>query len=255
MTDDRELTLTGRYFQMHPPDAFAGLTEERLTLPMRETAVLAVDIYGAHDRPDVWSGLVTKSSTQQAGQLLHERIAPVLEATRLVGLPLIFVANSAPRIALEHSAYGELKDRGMHVDQNELYAEADADGLEYQRGPSEVLTYTDDVAPREGDYFIRKHVHSAFFDTRLDTLLRNLGIRNLVCLGFTLDVCLGTTMMDAVWRNYRVVLLRDCTYAIELPGIDHDGSWTKRWITYVECNVGHSTTSQEFLEACRVLSA
>lgn len=255
MTDDRHLVLPGRYYRMYPPDAFAGFTEERLTLAPRETAVLAVDIYGGHDQPDVWSGMVSQSSTQHAGQLLQDRIAPVLEATRRVGLPLIFAANSAPRIALEHSAYGELKRRGMDVDQDELYAETGADGLEYQRGPSEVLTYLDDVAPRDGDYLIRKHVHTAFFDTRLDTLLRNLGIRNLICLGFALDVCLGTTMMDAVWRNYRVVLLRDCTYAIELPGIDQDGSWTKRWLTYVESNLGHTTTSEEFLEGCRVLSA
>ena len=68
------------------------------------------------------------------------------------------------------------------------------------------LVYCAAVKPRAGDYYIRKHVHSAFFDTRLDTLLRNLGCTTVVALGFALDMCVGTTMIDALWRNYRVVL-------------------------------------------------
>jgi nicotinamidase-related amidase len=250
-----KLTLSGRYYRMHPSQGFLGFDSKRLDLDPAETAVLAVDIYGQHDRPDVWSGLISEDGADRAGTILHEAIGPALAAARSAGLPVIYVANSAPRVALRHSAYGELKWDTVGVDQDELYAETGVDPSEYHAGPSEVLKYGEVNRPKPGDYYVRKHVHSGFFDTRLDTLLRNLGVRNLVCVGFALDVCLGTTMIDAVWRNYRVVLLRDCTYAIELPGIDEPGAWTKRWITYVECNIGCTTTSQEFVEACGALPA
>jgi ureidoacrylate peracid hydrolase len=64
-------------------------------------------------------------------------------------------------------------------------------------------------------------------------------------------MCLGNTMIDALWRNYRVLLLRDCTYAIEIPGIDEPGAWTNRWILYAECAIGYTTTSDAWIAACR----
>ena len=249
------LTLAGRYYRMHPSRGFLGFDTKRLELAIDDTAVLAVDIYGQHDRPDVWSGLIAATSTNRAGAVLRDNIGPALDAARAVGLPVIYVANSAPRIALRNSAYGELKWDTVGVDQDEIYAETGVDPAEYHVGPSEVLKYEDVNRAKAGDYYVRKHVHSGFFDTRLDTLLRNLGIRNLICVGFALDVCLGTTMIDAVWRNYRVVLLRDCTSAIELPGIDEPGTWTNRWITYVECNIGCTSTSRDFIQACRAANA
>jgi hypothetical protein len=111
------------------------------------------------------------------------------------------VSNSAPRIALKQSAYGEQKWETLRVVKDEIYAEQIVDPLEYHAGPSNVLTYSQVIVPQAGDYYIRKHVHSGFFDTRLDTLLRNLGVRNLVCVGIALDVCLGNTMIDALWRT------------------------------------------------------
>ncbi len=253
-TPQQCLRFTGRHYKMYPAGSFLGFAEQSLVFPIDATAVLAVDVYG-HDESDVWSGLVSDESADQGGAILTRNIAPALDAARSAGLPIIYAANSAPRIALDRSAYGEMKQDTLRVDQDVLYGERGVDPLEYHAGDSTVLTYQDEIKPLATDYYIRKHVHSAFFDTRLDTLLRNLRIQNLVCLGFALDVCLGTTMIDAVWRNYRVVLLRDCTYAIELPGIDHDGSWTRRWITYVECCIGHTATSQDFIHACATVAS
>jgi hypothetical protein len=62
-------------------------------------------------------------------------------------------------------------------------------------------------------------------------------------------------MIDALWRNYRVLLLRDCTYAIEIPGVDEPGSWTERWILYVECAIGCTATSAAWIDACEAALA
>lgn len=250
-----ELVIAGRYYRQYPPGAFKGFAEKELRLIRNETAVLVVDIYGPEEPSNRgYSGMVSEHSTSMAHQIIATSIKPTLDVARASGLPVVYVANSAPRVGLKHSAYWEQKWDTQSVDKDDLYSEDTIDPLEYHHGDSNVLKYTDVSRPQAGDYFIRKHTHSGFFDTRLDTLLRNLGIRNLVCLGFALDMCLGATMIDALWRNYRVLLLRDCTYAVELPGIDEPGSWTKRWITYVECAIGYTSTSPAFINACRQLT-
>jgi ureidoacrylate peracid hydrolase len=234
---------------------YEGFAEKQLQLSVDQTALLVVDAYGLGESTNrTHVGLGNKHSTDMAQQIIETNIKPALDAARRSQMAVIYVANSAPRIALHDSAYWEQKWDTQHVDKDELYSEDSVDPLEYHYGDSNVLKYVDAVRPQTGDYFVRKHTHSGFFDTRLDTLLRNLKIRNLVCVGFTLDMCLGATMMDALWRNYRVLLLRDCTYAAELPHIDEPGSWTQRWITYVECAIGYTSTSSAFIDACSKIS-
>ena len=109
------------------------------------------------------------------------------------------------------------------------------------------------IEPLPGDYFIRKHAYSGFFQTRLDGLLRNLGIRTLICVGFALDLCLGCTMLDAMNRNYQTLLLRDCTMAMELPGDVDDLSFTERMITWMEYAIGFTATSKTFIAACEAV--
>jgi nicotinamidase-related amidase len=245
------LRVSGRYYRMYPPGSFLGFAEKDLTLDLTETAVVAVDIYGPDEASNRnYSGMLSDHSASESGTVIRERIAPVLGAARSVGLPVIYLANSAPKIGLRESSYWENKWDTQHVDVDDLYSEDGVDPREYHSGDSNVLKYNRFSEPRTSDYFVRKHTHSGFFDTRLDTLLRNLRVRTLVCVGFALDMCLGATMIDALWRNYRVILLRDCTYAIELPGIDLPGAWTSRWITYVECAIGYTAMGDAFVAEC-----
>jgi nicotinamidase-related amidase len=249
------LNLQARYFRLYPPEQFLGHATRQFELESSQVAVLLVDVYGRGFDPDgggpsTWSGLVSDQSARNEPEIVRRHIRPAVDAARSLGLPIIYAANSAPRIALERSAYEEMKHDTLQFVTATMYSEQATDPREYHVGASDVLQYSDIIAPRPGDYFIRKHTHSAFFDTRLDTLLRNLGVRTLICAGFALDVCLGNTMMDAVWRNYRCLLLRDCTYAIEIAGIDEPGRWTERWITYVESCIGYTLTSAEFIAEC-----
>jgi ureidoacrylate peracid hydrolase len=253
------IKIKGRYYRLYPPEEFLGYAEKEFELDLSETVFLVVDVYGLGFDPEPertgeaseWMGMVSEQSIEREKDIVVNHIRPALDAARGVSLPVVYVSNSAPRIALSKSAYQEQKWDTLDVNKDELYAEDNIDPLEYHHGDSDVLKYSAIVAPREGDYYIRKHVHSAFFDTRLDTLLRNLGCKTLVCVGFALDMCLGTTMIDALWRNYRVLLLRDCTYAIEIPGVDEPGAWTDRWILYHECAIGYTATSEAWVAACR----
>src|SRR5688500_12368969 len=114
--------------------------------------------------------MVSAQSAAREKNIIANHIAPALKKTRAVGIPVIYVANSAPRIALSHSAYWEYKVNTQNVDVDKLYSERGVDPNEYHSGASDVLLYSKVIAPEPTDYFVRKHVHTGFFDTRLDTL-------------------------------------------------------------------------------------
>jgi nicotinamidase-related amidase len=80
--------------------------------------------------------------------------------------------------------------------------------------------------------------------------LRNLGVKNLVCVGFTADICLPHTVVGAMYRKYRVVVLRDCNLAAEFADTFEAMHMTWFGIRYVEAMAGFTTTSEELIAAC-----
>lgn len=69
----------------------------------------------------------------------------------------------------------------------------------------------DELQPEAGDIVVSKQRFSGFYGTDLDTILKTLGIKNLVFTGCTTSVCVESTLRDAFFRDYRCVLLDDCT--------------------------------------------
>ena len=68
-----------------------------------------------------------------------------------------------------------------------------------------------ELAPRPGEPVIDKPGKGAFCRTRLDDLLRDLGLRQLVLAGVTTEVCVQTTMREANDRGYDCLLATDAT--------------------------------------------
>lgn len=66
------------------------------------------------------------------------------------------------------------------------------------------------LVPQEGDYFVLKPKHSAFFSTVLDTLLSYLGAKKLILCGFAGNICVLFSANDAYMRDYEVCVPRDC---------------------------------------------
>jgi ureidoacrylate peracid hydrolase len=68
-----------------------------------------------------------------------------------------------------------------------------------------------ELTPQEGDVVVPKHRYSAFFQTNLETTLKNLGATNLIVTGCTTSVCVESTVRDAMFRDYRCIVVEDCT--------------------------------------------
>ncbi len=83
-------------------------------------------------------------------------------------------------------------------------------------GGEEVI---DELAPREGDYFVKKHRWSAFQGTHLELSLRTAGIDTICIAGSATDVGVASTAYGGRDRDFNVIVLRDACRATR-PEID-----------------------------------
>lgn len=101
----------------------------------------------------------------------------------------------------------------------------------------------DELKPQQGDIVINKHRYSGFYNTELDTVLKNYDIRNLVYLGIATNVCVESTLRDGFFLEYFPILVSDgCGNA----GPDFTQEAT---IFNVKTLFGWVTTSNDFVKA------
>jgi ureidoacrylate peracid hydrolase len=238
------LRLSGRYYRMFPPDEYLGHAEEMLDLSLDETAFMLIDVYGLGYSPGepepARPSLFYRGSTDVERRVMVDHVKPALDAARGIGLPIIYLNNSNQMVETQRSEFGSLLVRTHGLSVEERW---ETDPVEFR--------FSKLVEPKPGEYVVRKQMYSGFFETCLETLLRNLRIRNLVVVGFAANACVLGTLNDALYRNYRIVLLRDCTAAMEYHDTMQDQTITRYIIRHVEAFLGHTATSDEFIRSCR----
>lgn len=129
--------------------------------------------------------------TPMEGALLKPTLntARLAKIARSKGIPVIFT-NDAHIEGIDH----ELELWGNH-------GIAGSDAAQ----PSPQLEL------QEGDFVIEKPKYSAFFQTRLRSLLGDLGVKVLILCGFDTNICVQHTAADAYFNRFELVLVEDAT--------------------------------------------
>lgn len=70
-----------------------------------------------------------------------------------------------------------------------------------------------ELAPAEEDYCVKKRRFSGFFQTDLDLILRELGVKTVIVTGVVTNICVRSTCHDAFFLGYNVVVPEDCVRA------------------------------------------
>ena len=78
-----------------------------------------------------------------------------------------------------------------------------------------------DIAPEDDEVVIKKHRYSGFYGTDLDVILRGQGIETVIVSGVTTEDCCHATARDAMFRDYGVVFLSDCTGTYAYPDLGY----------------------------------
>lgn len=69
----------------------------------------------------------------------------------------------------------------------------------------------DQLTPEPFDFVIDKSRYSAFYSTRLESLLTGMAVRSLAMCGVTTNICVESTARDAAQRGYDVSVIADAT--------------------------------------------
>lgn len=74
-----------------------------------------------------------------------------------------------------------------------------------------------DLAPTARDILVKKQRWSGFYGTNLDLILNRMDVDHLIMFGIWTEACFETTVWDAIWRDYRITIVKDaCGTATEL---------------------------------------
>jgi ureidoacrylate peracid hydrolase len=241
----RTITLPARYYRMYPPEKPLGYATEDLTLDLSETVFILVDVYGKGFDPDHDLGDVPayyNSSVETNRDIVVNHIKPAKVAAKQIGIPAVYLCNYLAPSTTEHNEWRNMSLRTMNIDVLEAWQE-----------PNEILVHSQVIAPEPGEPLIKKQHYSGFFETHLDSYLRELRTRNLITVGFDSRICLGTTVIDAMYRNYRVIVLRDCIKTGEYPETEKEGWANWMAVRFIESNVGYTATSEDFIRACEAV--
>jgi len=252
------LVLKTRHYRWFPPQDHFGYKEQITDHKKNDTALMLVDVYlpDQYDpgRPEEeqYSSLSAKDYALWRRKI-EQGIIPVVRAARSAAIPIIYVCNANIEIGMQHSAYAKKIEQSLGFQVEEAFEEIELES-ERKEPLAGSLNFLDGVAPQKGDYFIGKTVYSGFFNTALDSLLRNLQVKTLITAGFRLDACLLGTVLDALYRNYQVILIRDATLACELPNEIDAQQFTERMTLHFEALIGDSMLSEDFIRSCNEIS-
>ncbi|MCP8308561.1 MAG: cysteine hydrolase [archaeon] len=135
-----------------------------------------------------------------------KRIIPnmkrLLESAREKSKPVIYVTDTHLPVDREMTLWGEHSMKG-----------------------EEGAQIIDELKPDKKDYMIEKRTYSAFYETGLDPLLRDLKVDTVVITGLHTNICDRHTAADAFFRGYKIIVPEDCVDAFtekdHLEGLDY----------------------------------
>ena len=64
--------------------------------------------------------------------------------------------------------------------------------------------------PRAEAWYVEKTRLSAFFQTKLELVLRSLGAETVLLSGVLTNQCVGATCKDALFRDFKPVVVEEC---------------------------------------------
>ena len=126
-----------------------------------------------------------------------------IEEIRSTSIPIIFVKNVYDSWTLSEGLVNFKRIRGKEVKM-----------CEEGKWGSDFFEIRPDL--ERSERIVIKHRYSAFRDTQLDLILRSIGRDILILSGVTTNVCVETTARDGFMRDYRIIVLEDCTAATSI---------------------------------------
>jgi nicotinamidase-related amidase len=226
-----------------PPRPIEVRTETKtVRLDLAKMAILVIDMQNDFCHPDGWLAHIGVDVSPT-----HRAIAPLQQL-----LPVLR-SEAVPVIWLNWGNRPDLLNIGAglrHVYNHTGDGVGLGDPLPRNSAPvlikdSWAAAVIDQLKQKPEDIQVDKYRMSGFWDTPLDSILKNLGKTTLLFAGVNADQCVLTTLQDANFLGYDCILVSDCT-ATTSP----DYCWLATLYNVKQC-FGFVTDSHAILNAIK----
>jgi nicotinamidase-related amidase len=191
------------------PQRLATLPTDTKTLrvDLAKAALLVIDMQNDFCHPDGWLAHIGVDVTPARDPILP--LKGLVPALREAAIPILWI-NWGNRPDLLNISAGL---RHVYNSTGEGVGLGDRlpNGAPVLIKDSWAAAVVDELTPEDTDIRIDKYRMSGFWDTPLDSILKNLGKTTLLFAGVNADQCVMATLQDANFLGYDCILLRDCT--------------------------------------------
>jgi len=156
----------------------------------KETALLVVDMQYGGGAPD--GSLVKMLNVDISKQ--EDIVTPIVKLKNYFNDNGMLVINIKTEYEADFSDWKMLDER-FEVKKYKHFVKGSLD--------AEIIP---PLAPREGEELIVKNRWNAFFNTKLDEILKSKNISNLIVVGAATDVCVLETCSNAFSLNYNCIV-------------------------------------------------
>ncbi|MBI4783467.1 MAG: cysteine hydrolase [Oscillatoriophycideae cyanobacterium NC_groundwater_1537_Pr4_S-0.65um_50_18] len=192
-----------------PPHPIALTTDTKsLRLDLAKAALIVVDMQNDFCHPDGWLAHIGVDVSPA-----REAIAPLksfLPELRAAQVPIVWLnwGNRPDLLNISAGLRHVYNPTGEGVGLGDPLPKSGAPVLMKDSWAAAVV---DELVQASDDIYVDKYRMSGFWDTPLDSILRNLGRTTLFFAGVNADQCVMATLQDANFLGYDCILLRDCT--------------------------------------------
>ena len=213
-----------------------------LRLDLAKAAILVIDMQNDFCHPDGWLAHIGVDVTPARSPI--EPLKALLPQLRAANVPVIWVnwGNRPDLLNISPAALHVYNPTGVGVG---LGDPLPTNGAKVLMAGSWAAAVVDELEQKPEDIRIDKYRMSGFWDTPLDSILRNLGKSTLFFAGVNADQCVMTTLQDANFLGYDCILVTDCT-ATTSP----EYCWLATLYNVKQC-FGFVADSQAILEAIK----
>lgn len=192
-----------------PPQPIVLPTETKtLRLDLAKAAILVIDMQNDFCHPDGWLAHIGVDVTPARRPI--EPLQTLLPALRQIGVPVVWVnwGNRPDLLNISAAVHHVYNPTGDGVG---LGDPLPANGATVLMAGSWAAAVVDELEQPPEDIRVDKYRMSGFWDTPLDSILKNLGRTSLFFAGVNADQCVMVTLQDANFLGYDCILVTDCT--------------------------------------------
>lgn len=191
-----------------PPQLITLTTETKtLRIDLAKAAILVIDMQNDFCHPDGWLAHIGVDVTPARKPI--DPINTLLPQFRSAKVPIIWVnwGNRPDLLNISAGLRHVYNPTGIGVGLGDLLPNRGAKVLTLGSWAAGII---DELKQNPDDIFVDKYRMSGFWDTPLDSILRNLGKTTLFFGGVNIDQCVMATLQDANFLGYDCILVKDC---------------------------------------------